>query len=189
MAADYSHIGRRPRGQFGGKLMPVSLWEFASSRYQLPGIAEVCLALQDGADADINMLLAAAWLASDGRRWHTEDVVAITQACRHWRSACLLPLRQIRRDLKALVATNNWYQRIKVLELEAERYQLRLIEDAVSLPATESDGLDSARSVDKPAAITSNLNVYLATLPAITAGSCRSETALLTQLLVAAQQG
>lgn len=162
--------------------MPVSLWEFASSCYQRAGVAEVCLSLQDRADADVNMLLAAAWLAADARRWQAEDVAAITQACRHWRNACLLPLRQIRRDLKGLVAADNWYQRIKVLELEAERYQLRLIEDSV-LPLVSEVG-----AADKQLIIADNLNVYLATLPAISAGSCRSEAALITQLLSAAQQ-
>lgn len=159
--------------------MSTSLWEFASSCYQRPGIAEVCLALQDGAEADINMLLAAAWLGTDVIRWQAEDVAAITQACTQWRSACLLPLRQIRRDLKGLVAADNWYQRIKALELEAERYQLRLIEDAVQ-------PLLSTAIADRSTAIADNLQVYLATLSAVSTGHCRAEIALLTQLLLAA---
>jgi uncharacterized protein (TIGR02444 family) len=156
------------------------LWQFASAYYRHPGVAEVCLTLQDGADADINMLLTAAWLGNDGHRWQTEDVQAIVLACARWRALCLLPLRKIRRDLKALVGADNWYQRIKALELEAERHQLHWIEDAARHVSTAAD------TRDKACAVSENLAIYLATLPAIQTGHLGDETKQLTQLLLAA---
>jgi len=159
--------------------MSVSLWEFAAACYQRPGVAELCLTLQDGADADINMLLAAAWLAADGHLWQIEDVAALVSACAQWRALCLLPLRKIRRDMKGLVGADNWYQRIKALELEAERHQLHRIEDAAPYlsPIAETN--------DRQAVIEHNLDTYLGTLPAIAAGRYRHEVALLIQLLSA----
>lgn len=162
--------------------MATTLWEFASTHYRQPGIAEACLVLQDTADADINMLLTAAWLGTNGHRWQAEDVLALVNACARWRELCLLPLRNIRRNLKELAGAENWYQRIKALELEAERQQLHAIEDAaLHLSAV-------AEIIDSTMAISDNLAIYLATLPAIQTGRHDREVALLTQLLSTADR-
>ena len=47
--------------------MAESLWDFASRCYAQPGVAENCLAAQDSVGADVNLLLAAAWLAARGQ--------------------------------------------------------------------------------------------------------------------------
>jgi uncharacterized protein (TIGR02444 family) len=135
------------------------------------------LALQDGADADVNMLLAAAWLGAEDHCWQPDEVIEIVRACAKWRALCLLPLRKIRHNLKELVAADNWYQRIKALELEAERHQLHWIEDAALHLAIAN------HSNDQPSAIEYNLNVYLATLPLIADGHYRCDVALLAKLL------
>lgn len=163
--------------------MADSLWEFASAGYQRPGVAATCLDLQDKLEADVNMLLAAAWLGVDGYRWQAEEVAEIVVACSQWRTLCLLPLRKIRRDLKGVAGAENWYQRIKALELEAERQQLHRIEE-VALRFLPADSATATR--DDAAAIEANLLTYLATLPAA-AGESRTAAALLTGLLAAAQ--
>jgi uncharacterized protein (TIGR02444 family) len=160
--------------------MAASLWKFASTYYLYPGVAELCLTLQDIANADINMLLTAAWLGNEGHRWEVEEVQTIVLACERWRAICLLPLRKMRRDLKELVGADNWYQRIKALELEAERQQLQWIEDATLRVSEVSD------TTDRTLVIADNLAVYLATLPAIQTGQLSDEAKQLTQLLTAA---
>ncbi len=161
--------------------MAAPLWEFASQCYQHVGVAEACLALQDAAEADVNMLLTAAWLAGDGKRWQTAEVSAIVQSCAAWRARCLLPLRQIRRDMRELIANDDWYQHLKALELAAEQQQLSWIEDA----AQDLDSIASA--VDHPMVLEHNLKTYLATLAAITAGHHQQAVALLIERLTEIQ--
>jgi hypothetical protein len=137
-----------------------SLWEFAFTRYERAGVAELCLELQDELDADINMLLAAA--------------------CTQWRTLCLLPLRRIRRDLKGLPGAEGWYARLKALELEAERQQLHRMEEMLrpSIP------VEPATAGNLSAIIEANLSGYLELLH----GKARHRpevAALLTRLLTA----
>jgi uncharacterized protein (TIGR02444 family) len=120
---------------------PSSLWDYAVACYQRPGVAEACLALQDGAGADVNLLLAGAWLAERNCRWQRDDVAALVRVCADWRSQCLLPLRQVRRYLKEKMEIEELYRQVKLLELEAERYQLHLIEEAIDHLPQQRDGL------------------------------------------------
>lgn len=159
--------------------MTDSLWEFAFTRYERAGVAELCLVLQDELDADINMLLAGAWLGTNGCRWQASDVADIVATCAQWRTLCLLPLRQIRRDLKTLPGAEGWYQRLKTLELEAERQQLHRIEEILrpAMPAlATTDG-------DTPTLMAANLSSYLETLPAVP--TARDVATALTDLLSA----
>lgn len=158
--------------------MTESLWEFASTRYARSGVAPCCLALQDELDADVNMLLAAAWLGSAGLHWQREQVEQVVAACAQWRSSCLLPLRAIRRDLRQMPGAENWYQRIKALELEAERHQLHRIEQTLA-PLLQGTG-DVATSTTEE-----NLHIYLSTLPAARERA-RTEATRLAQLLMVA---
>jgi uncharacterized protein (TIGR02444 family) len=153
-----------------------SLWEFASTRYECTGVAELCLELQDELGADINMLLAGAWLGARGCRWQITNVTGLVAACAQWRALCLLPLRQIRRDLKSLPGAEAWYQRLKTLELEAERQQLHRMEELLrpALPTLEA-------ADDPRALIAANLSSYLETLPPARAGNAATQLAgLLT---------
>lgn len=161
--------------------MSDSLWEFASTSYMRDGVAVICLALQDELDADVNMLLAGAWLGRAGRRWDAAQIACIEAACAAWRARCLLPLRAIRRDLKQLEGAENWYQRIKALELEAERHQLHRIEETVaSLPGAAAEPAPD----DTAGAIEANLHAYLYGLPAAGARA-RADALQLTRLLMA----
>jgi uncharacterized protein (TIGR02444 family) len=180
MAADYSHIDPRLRGNLETPVTD-SLWEFASTRYERAGVAELCLALQDELDADINMLLAGAWLGANGCRWRSTDIADIVAACAQWRSRCLLPLRRIRRDLKELPGAEGWYQRLKSLELEAERQQLHRMEEILQ-PALAELAVDD----DPPSAlIEPNLSTYLETLPTAAAARAGDSSARLAGLLAA----
>ncbi len=161
--------------------MTDSLWEFAFTRYERAGVAELCLALQDELDADINMLLAGAWLGVNDCRWQPSDVAGIVAACAQWRTLCLLPLRGIRRDLKTLPGAEGWYQRLKTLELEAERQQLHRMEEMLqpAMPAL------AATEGDSPSLVQANLASYLETLPAVSTDRAREVATTLADLLSA----
>jgi uncharacterized protein (TIGR02444 family) len=180
MAADYSHIDPLLRGNLESPLTD-SLWEFAFTRYEYAGVAGLCLELQDELEADINMLLAGAWLGANDCSWQASNLSGIVAACAQWRTLCLLPLRQIRRDLKSLPGAEGWYQRLKALELEAERQQLHRMEEVLqtAMPAMAAD------NCSQPVLIEANLFRYLEMLPAVPAARARAAAAMLAGLLTA----
>ncbi|MFT3928759.1 MAG: TIGR02444 family protein [Spongiibacteraceae bacterium] len=105
--------------------MTETLLEFALASYRREGVAECCLRLQDGIDADVNMLLTAAWLVEQHRCWHRDDVRALIEHCQEWRERCVIPLRAIRRYLQG----HALYEALKANELSAEIHQLHLLQD------------------------------------------------------------
>lgn len=102
------------------------LWKFAQDRYARPGVASLCLRLQEQWDADINLLLAGAWLAERSRGWGRDDAAQLAVHCRDWRERYLLPQRAIRRSLRGL--DDELYRQALALELMMEQRQLALIE-------------------------------------------------------------
>jgi uncharacterized protein (TIGR02444 family) len=147
-----------------------ALWRFASNCYLRPGLAEICLRAQDEYGADVNMVLAAAWIASQGIRWESNDVIALAHLCADWRSHCLEPLRSVRRYLKHTTGAEDMYAHIKGLELEAERQQLQLLEAVLG----ELESTD----VDRTETLNHNLNIYFKTLPSFN----RIEIGLIARL-------
>lgn len=104
-------------------------WRFSLRFYRRPGVAEACIALQDGCGVDVNILLLFLWLAT-ARRCVVPDVArAVCAQAAPWRDDVVAPLRAIRRRLKdgsALVergAAEQFRTAVKALELESERLQ------------------------------------------------------------------
>jgi uncharacterized protein (TIGR02444 family) len=104
-------------------------WRFSLRYYRQPGVGDACIALQDGADVDVNLLLFLLWQASQGRAFTVADVADIERRIGPWRGMTVVPLRQVRRALRsppALVepsAAGAFRNKIKAVELEAERLQ------------------------------------------------------------------
>ncbi len=104
-------------------------WRFSLGFYRQPGVGEACIALQDGAGVDVNLLLFLLWQASRGRAFAKSDVESIEQRIGEWRRMTVVPLREVRRALKsppALVegpVAEAFRSKIKAVELEAERLQ------------------------------------------------------------------
>ncbi len=98
------------------------MWRYAVTLYGRPGVAEACLALQDRHGADVPLLLAAIWHAERG--WGTPDLARWRAISAAWRAAAVLPLRSLRRALKARPGWEPIRARVKRLELAAERAQL-----------------------------------------------------------------
>ena len=104
-------------------------WQFSIKFYAAPGVADACIALQDQAKADVNILFYLLWNATQGRAFNAADVTEIERRIGPWREVAVVPIRNIRRALKAPppviepAAAEALRTRIKAVELEAERLQ------------------------------------------------------------------
>ena len=116
------------------------LWDWAVAAYAAPGVGEACLALQDSHEQNVPVLLWSGWVAATGRKPDAETIEAACDTARAWDSVVVAPLRSVRRTLKAPIpdiddgpreAVRN---RIKALELEAERHLLEALEALAPAP-------------------------------------------------------
>jgi uncharacterized protein (TIGR02444 family) len=104
-------------------------WRFSLQFYRLPGVAEACIALQEEAGVDVNLLLFLLWHGARQRQLTAEEIAGLDQRLAGWRDLTVIPLRAIRRALKSppgLVEPGSaeaFRTRIKGVELEAERLQ------------------------------------------------------------------
>jgi uncharacterized protein (TIGR02444 family) len=104
-------------------------WRFSLQFYRLPKVADACIALQEEAGVDVNLLLFLLWHARQRRRLSRADIAALEAKIAPWRDVTVIPLRSVRRALKsppALVEASTagaFRNRIKAVELEAERLQ------------------------------------------------------------------
>jgi uncharacterized protein (TIGR02444 family) len=104
-------------------------WRFSLNFYRQAGVAEACIALQDGCGVDVNLMLFLLWLAAGGRQLSAENIKELDHAVRGWRELTIVPIREVRRKLKAaptLVDAGKqeaFRTKIKAIELEAERLQ------------------------------------------------------------------
>jgi uncharacterized protein (TIGR02444 family) len=104
-------------------------WRFSLRFYRQPGVADACIALQEQAGIDVNLLLFLLWHATLRREFSENEVASLEARVGPWRQMTVVPLRTVRRALKsppALVegATAEAFRtRIKAVELEAERLQ------------------------------------------------------------------
>jgi len=104
-------------------------WRFSLHFYRQSGVADACIALQDGCGVDVNLLLFLFWLATDRQLLSVDEVKTLDDKVRDWRNLSIIPLRDARRKLKGaptLVAPMQqeaFRTKVKAVELEAERLQ------------------------------------------------------------------
>lgn len=104
-------------------------WTFSVRLYAKPGVADACLTLQDRQGVDVNLLFFMLWAGHSGRLLSTAEVRAFVELTEDWRSAVVVPLRLVRRVLRAppaavdAAAAAALRQDIKKAELESERLQ------------------------------------------------------------------
>ena len=104
-------------------------WRFSLRFYRQPQVADACIALQEEAGVDVNLLLFLLWYATLARALSAAEVADLERRIGAWRDATVIPLRGVRRALKsppglvAAAATELFRTRIKAVELEAERLQ------------------------------------------------------------------
>jgi uncharacterized protein (TIGR02444 family) len=134
-------------------------WRFSLRFYREPGVADACIALQDGCGVDVNVLLFFLWLATARRCVSPDAARAVCTDAAPWRDGVVAPLRTIRRRLKegsALVersAAEQFRAAIKALELESERLQ----QEALFARAA---GLAAENAVTVEAAAQANVAAY-----------------------------
>lgn len=135
----------------------MSLWDWAVAAYAAPDVADACLALQDHHEQNVPLLLWSAWVAQTGRRPDEDTIEAACDTARAWDGVVVAPLRAVRRTLKAPVPDiddgprESVRNRIKALELEAEKHLLEALEALAPPPAGASrpaiDGLAATTRV------------------------------------------
>ncbi|MGR2738397.1 TIGR02444 family protein [Billgrantia sp. Q4P2] len=106
------------------------LWDFALAFYGRPGVEAACLLLQDEAGVDVCELLWHCWLYR--HRLTLAQEPPGLMAIRRWQEEVTLPLRGLRRQLKAEAAhspgTAEVRRRIQQAELAAERETLQRLQ-------------------------------------------------------------
>lgn len=121
------------------------LWQFAVTCYAMPGVEAACLELQD-AGSDVCLLLAGAWLESRNVSCSAERLDRLSRLCRAWQADVVAPLRNVRRSWRAAAANDNMLaelrERVKALELDAERIQLKRMENAAKHWETTGQSAD-----------------------------------------------
>lgn len=109
--------------------MNEAFWTFSLRFYQLPGVAESCIELQDRHGADVNLVLFALWAAASGHQLDAEAIAAVDRAARQWRETVTQPLRAARRALKTRPdrvdesEVTALRRQVMAAELESERLQ------------------------------------------------------------------
>jgi uncharacterized protein (TIGR02444 family) len=104
-------------------------WQFSITFYAVPGVAPACIALQDLAGVDVNLLFFLLWNATFGRTLNEPEIKELDHMVGVWRNTAVIPLREIRRALKspqpilAPDVVKGFRNCIKAAELEAERLQ------------------------------------------------------------------
>ena len=113
--------------------MNTDLWDFAIGLYARPGVEAACLALQ-GQGADVCLLLCAAWLEQRRTEFSEERAEHLRQLASPWQQDVVQPLRALRQQWRADAMTDpqlaTLRERVKALELDAERVQLQRLQQA-----------------------------------------------------------
>lgn len=107
------------------------LWQGMLDLYSAPGIPEACVSLQDACEADVLLLLTAAILTRSERQLTPDLAGRLMAATAEWRHEVVLPLRALRRRWRGRLAAEALRERVKALELEAERRQVGLLQSAL----------------------------------------------------------
>jgi len=136
-----------------------AFWGFAAALYARPGVADLCLGLQDEADRDVNLLLLCLWAGEAlGLALDDWDLTDLAAAVAPWNAAAVHPLRMLRRSLKGVPAAETVRAKIGAAELEAERlaqrHLLAALPDRLRGPAAPDLGFANlARYAGEPAAL------------------------------------
>src|SRR5258707_14296464 len=76
-------------------------WRFSLRLYRAPGVGDACIALQEEAGVDVNLLLFLLWQATQRRALTAADVKAIDETIGGWRDTVVILLRNLRRALQS----------------------------------------------------------------------------------------
>ena len=139
----------------GGLQYDNEFWRFSLAVYSRAGVAEECLALQEIAGADVNVLLFCAWTGTQAIVLSRDDIEQALRLVVAWQDNIIRPLRGVRQSMKALEhhESESFSARVKSIEIEAEQ-----IEQAILF--TYSKRLESTRR-DMREAMIENIQRYI----------------------------
>ena len=98
-------------------------WTYSLAVYRRKEVVHSCLALQDNAGVDVNLLLYAGWLAGKGQRLDSYHLEQVASAVADWREQVVKPLRDLRRHLSTIAGAELLCEALKAQELSAEQQQ------------------------------------------------------------------
>ncbi|UCJ17334.1 TIGR02444 family protein [Pseudomonas sp. MM211] len=111
--------------------MTTDLWSFATTLYTKPGVEAACLTQQD-AGTDVCLLLCGLWMDRRGTPHDGDFETQLRRVATQWQHDVVTPLRALRQIWRTPAqqdsALAELRQRVKQLELDAEREQLMRLE-------------------------------------------------------------
>jgi uncharacterized protein (TIGR02444 family) len=110
------------------RLLEDEFWEYAGAVYRRGGVSRILLDWQDHLGANVNAVLLCLWAANRGRALSVDDCAALRSAVAGWHAAAVVPLRELRRRLKA-----DW----SGLASEAERVRQAVFEAELAAERAE----------------------------------------------------
>jgi uncharacterized protein (TIGR02444 family) len=135
---------------------PESFWNFAVRTYRCEGIPEACLALQNERGADVNVLLFCCWVGATRGEFEIKTFDRMLEFSRAWADRVVRPLRNVRTWMKIegcpdpampVESCMNLRERIKKVELEAERLQENVMQSMVdTIPGVTLSVAEQARA-------------------------------------------
>ncbi len=157
-------------------------WTFSLDFYGKPNVAKACLSFQDRRDADVNLLLLAAYLASKGHVLDDTHLSIADGMTAGWRAAVLQQLRQVRRRLPKFAEEvpeedrKNVKEKILEAELAAEQVAHRLIFKRLDDAPMPTEGGTVKERAER------NLKLYLRRLLSQAGGSATPDERDLSDL-------
>lgn len=104
-------------------------WDYSVHHYATPGVAGICLSLQDRAGLSVNFLLYCIWLAHRGRALNFA-LLAQNEPLQQCHNQVLAPLRQARHGMRNIgmkMGQPKLYLQLKQAELAVERVEQKLL--------------------------------------------------------------
>jgi len=107
-------------------IQPEGLWDFSLRTYKRPEVADLCLRLQDRDGAEVNLLLFAAWAATQRPALSEQILEQAVRLSEDWSGIAIAPLRATRRAMKESPLAGDPHfdalrEQVKRSELEGER--------------------------------------------------------------------
>lgn len=113
-------------------------WDWAVTAYARPGVAALCLDLQNAHGENVPLLLWAAWVGRQGIMMDRALAGKGMALADRWAQAAVIPLRTLRNRLKSSISEGDEAVRlplretIKAAELAAERALMVLLAELVA---------------------------------------------------------
>jgi len=113
--------------------MPNKFWDFSVKIYQHPDVERACIELQDKHDLDVVMLFYCIWAGVFRGKLEDSIYTRASTFSLSWNDGVVAPLREARRWMKVsqdgqTIPGTSLREQIKVVELDAEHFQMNTLE-------------------------------------------------------------